>query len=156
MGTEVPSSPPKFSHVVQLFALCRLKRRRALRHVDSTKPSGLVSASPAMVRTLDLARRVAQVDSTVLVTGESGSERSACAIHSRRIGTYRWLCRAQIDALNVRANVVSRRRVAAASGDAMPSLAGPPTGPRPSTHKVRARDQSPSDCLSRRDRAEAP
>ncbi len=44
----------------------QLRSRRALRHVDSTTPSGLVSSSPAMVRTLDLARRVAQVDSTVL------------------------------------------------------------------------------------------
>jgi DNA-binding NtrC family response regulator len=61
----------------------QLRSRRTLRPVDSTIPSGLASSSPAMVRTLDLARRVAQVDSTVLITGESGSgkERLARFIH---------------------------------------------------------------------------
>jgi DNA-binding NtrC family response regulator len=67
----------------------QLRSRRALRHVDSTTPSGLVSSSPAMVRTLDLARRVAQVDSTVLLTGESGSgkERLARFIHDQSART---------------------------------------------------------------------
>jgi len=67
----------------------QLRSRRALRHVDSTTPSGLVSSSPAMVRTLDLARRVAQVDSTVLITGESGSgkERLARFIHDQSART---------------------------------------------------------------------
>ena len=45
--------------------------------------SGMVVQSPAMERVLDLARRVAQVDSTVLLTGESGvgQERVANLIH---------------------------------------------------------------------------
>src|SRR4029077_9136380 len=51
----------------------QLRSRRALRQLDVMTPTGLASSSPAMLRTLDLARRVAQVDSTVLITGESGS-----------------------------------------------------------------------------------
>jgi len=44
---------------------------------------GIVARSPAMKRVVDLARRVAKVDSTVLVTGESGSgkERIARLVH---------------------------------------------------------------------------
>jgi len=67
----------------------QLQSRRALRHVDSTVPAGLVGSSPAMLRTLDLARRVAQVDSTVLITGESGAgkERIARFIHDESART---------------------------------------------------------------------
>lgn len=44
---------------------------------------GLVAKSPAMRKLVDLARRVAKVDSTVLITGESGSgkERVARLVH---------------------------------------------------------------------------
>src|SRR5579862_7109086 len=49
-----------------------LRSRRALRRDDPVIPRGLVGSSSAMQRTVDLARRVAQVDSTVLITGESG------------------------------------------------------------------------------------
>src|SRR5207249_10115952 len=67
----------------------QLRSGRALGRVDSTTPSGLISSSPAMVRTLDLARRVAQVDSTVLITGESGAgkERVARFIHDQSART---------------------------------------------------------------------
>ncbi|HTN91810.1 MAG TPA: sigma-54 dependent transcriptional regulator, partial [Sorangium sp.] len=46
-------------------------------------PGGIVASSPAMQRVLELARRVAQVDATVLVTGESGTgkERVARLVH---------------------------------------------------------------------------
>ncbi|WP_437689833.1 sigma 54-interacting transcriptional regulator [Sorangium sp. So ce176] len=44
---------------------------------------GIIAASPAMQRVVELARRVAQVDATVLVTGESGTgkERVARLVH---------------------------------------------------------------------------
>jgi two-component system response regulator HydG len=67
----------------------QLHSRRALRQVGASVPAGFVGASPAMVRTIDLARRVAQVDSTVLITGESGAgkERIARFIHDESTRT---------------------------------------------------------------------
>jgi two-component system, NtrC family, response regulator HydG len=61
------------------------EHRRALvrvaRGVD--EPLGIIAMSPAMRQVVDLARRVAKVDSTVLITGESGSgkERIARLVH---------------------------------------------------------------------------
>jgi hypothetical protein len=70
-------------------------RRHALQpeRADPARTSGLVVQSAAMQRVLDLARRVAQVDSTVLITGESGvgKERIARLIHdesSRSAGPF--------------------------------------------------------------------
>ena len=67
----------------------QLQSRRALRQIDPRVPAGLVGSSPTMLRTLDLARRVAQVDSTVLITGESGvgKERIARFIHDESART---------------------------------------------------------------------
>ena len=50
---------------------------------ESEPPAGLVARSPGMRRVLELARRVAQVDSTVLISGESGvgKERVARLLH---------------------------------------------------------------------------
>ncbi|HEX2060099.1 MAG TPA: sigma 54-interacting transcriptional regulator [Thermoanaerobaculia bacterium] len=50
---------------------------------DASDPSGIVAASEAMRRTLDLGRRFARVDSSVLITGESGvgKERLGRLIH---------------------------------------------------------------------------
>jgi DNA-binding NtrC family response regulator len=57
--------------------------------IDET--TGSAAASPAMQKLLDLARRVAKVDSTVLVTGESGvgKERIAHMIHERSSRAHR-------------------------------------------------------------------
>jgi DNA-binding NtrC family response regulator len=59
--------------------------RRALVRVahDVEEPLGIVAKSVAMEQLVDLARRVAKVDSTVLITGESGSgkERVARLVH---------------------------------------------------------------------------
>ncbi len=70
-------------------------RRRALVRVapDVDEPLDIVAKSPAMAKLVDLARRVAKVDSTVLITGESGSgkERIARLVHdesSRAAGPF--------------------------------------------------------------------
>jgi DNA-binding NtrC family response regulator len=59
--------------------------RRALVRVaiDVEEPLGIVAKSIAMAQLVDLARRVAKVDSTILITGESGSgkERVARLVH---------------------------------------------------------------------------
>lgn len=59
--------------------------RRALVRVapEIEEPLGIAARSSAMRRVVDLARRVAKVDSTVLVTGESGAgkERIARLVH---------------------------------------------------------------------------
>ena len=61
------------------------EHRRALVRVarDIEEPLGIVAKSPVMRQLVDLASRVAKVDSTVLITGESGSgkERIARLVH---------------------------------------------------------------------------
>ena len=61
------------------------EHRRTLVRVapDIDEPFGIVAKSLAMRKVVDLARRVAKVDSTVLITGESGSgkERIARLVH---------------------------------------------------------------------------
>jgi DNA-binding NtrC family response regulator len=61
------------------------EHRRALVRVgrDIEEPLGIVAKSPPMRQLVDLARRLAKVDSTVLITGESGSgkERMARLVH---------------------------------------------------------------------------
>jgi two-component system response regulator HydG len=61
------------------------ERKRALVRMvrDVEDPLGLISKSPAMAQLIEFARRVAKVDATVLITGESGSgkERIARLLH---------------------------------------------------------------------------
>jgi transcriptional regulator with PAS, ATPase and Fis domain len=62
-----------------------LAHRRALVKIvpEVEEPLGIVAKSPTMLSLVDVARRVAKVDSTVIITGESGSgkERIARLIH---------------------------------------------------------------------------
>jgi len=67
--------------------------RRLQREVSGTMPEGMVAASSAMKAVLDLVDRVAPSETTVLVTGESGSGKEvvARAIHAasrRRNGPF--------------------------------------------------------------------
>lgn len=62
------------------------EHRRALTRVAPdvvVEPFGIIAKSPVMSRLLDLARRVARVDTTVIITGETGSgkERIARLLH---------------------------------------------------------------------------
>jgi DNA-binding NtrC family response regulator len=61
------------------------ERRRALVRVARrvAEPLGIIAESQAMAKVVDLARRVAKVDSTALITGESGTgkERIARLLH---------------------------------------------------------------------------
>ena len=62
----------------------RAHRRALVRVVrDAVEPLGIVAKSPKMQQVVDLARRVAKVDATVLITGESGvgKERIARLVH---------------------------------------------------------------------------
>ena len=62
----------------------RMRRRALVRAApDIEEPLGIVAKSAGMAQLVDLARRVAKVDSTVLITGESGSgkERVARLVH---------------------------------------------------------------------------
>ena len=74
--------------VTETLKAAELKLRthhRALVRVarDIEEPLGIVAKSVAMAKLVDLAQRVAKVDSTVLITGESGSgkERVARLVH---------------------------------------------------------------------------
>ncbi len=57
------------------------ERRRALTRMvpDVEDPLGMIVRSPAMRRVIDLARRIAKVDSTALITGESGTGKELIA-----------------------------------------------------------------------------
>ena len=63
----------------------QLHRRALVRGArDVSEPLGMIARSKTMQHVVDLARRVAAVDATVLITGESGTgkELAAAAIHA--------------------------------------------------------------------------
>ena len=67
----------------------RTRKKELGRDAPEAGGSGLIAHSEAMLRVLELARRVAKVDSTVLITGESGvgKERVAQLIHDESART---------------------------------------------------------------------
>ena len=67
----------------------RTRRKELGRDAPEVGGLGLIAQSDAMLRVLELARRVAKVDSTVLITGESGvgKERVAHLIHDESART---------------------------------------------------------------------
>jgi DNA-binding NtrC family response regulator len=102
-GTEITAHLPFYDKecldqaLVQVTTeLKRVERRLRARKKELGRDSpeaggsGLIAHSQAMLRVIELARRVAKVDSTVLITGESGvgKERVARLIHdeSSRMG----------------------------------------------------------------------
>ena len=72
----------------------RTHRRTLVRVIDEViEPLGMIAKSAKMQRVVDLARRVAPVDATVLITGESGvgKERIARLVHdesTRAVGPF--------------------------------------------------------------------
>ena len=60
-------------------ALLSLVDRHALGRVSATEQEGPVAVEPASVQLLELAKRVAQSDSTVLISGESGTGKEVLA-----------------------------------------------------------------------------
>jgi two-component system, NtrC family, response regulator HydG len=72
----------------------RAHRRALVRVVrDVVEPLGIIAQSPKMQQVVDLAQRVAKVDATVLITGESGvgKERIARLVHeesTRAVGPF--------------------------------------------------------------------
>ena len=82
-----------FQIEVLFLAIERAFRERQMRReivrlrslLSGSEPAGLVAKSHAMQRVVDLARRAALTDSTVLLTGESGAGKGAVArfIHDR-------------------------------------------------------------------------
>jgi DNA-binding NtrC family response regulator len=86
-----------FKTQVLLLAIERALRERTMRReivrlrraLGEGGPGNLVATSPAMKKVLDLARRAARSDATVLVTGESGVGKGAVARWIHDHGTRR-------------------------------------------------------------------
>ena len=85
LGDSLDASLHRITKTLKKVEQKLLKKKRVLARVaqDVEDPLGLVAQSEPMRRLLDLARRIASVDSTVLITGETGTgkERIARFVH---------------------------------------------------------------------------
>jgi len=86
MGEWLDSSLHRITKTLKDVELKLLEKKRILSRLDrdAEDPLGLVARSSAMCRLVDIARRIAAVDSTVLITGETGTgkERIARFVHN--------------------------------------------------------------------------
>jgi two-component system response regulator HydG len=115
---------------------------------DVEEPLGIVGRSTAMLQLIELTRRVAKVDSTVVITGESGTgkERIARLVHDESP-------RARTAPSSRSAAGRSRRRCSRASCSGTreaPSPGRPTTGPGCSRPPTAARCSSTRSARSRR------
>jgi two-component system response regulator HydG len=88
---EMPRLDAALEQVAKKLRSTEKQLRSRRQHLASFRAEHDVTKSPTMLKLLELVERVSQVDSTVLVTGESGvgKERIARMIHDRSARSHR-------------------------------------------------------------------
>ena len=78
-----PFTPEQLEHLVERIEEYRKLRDENVKlrdQVDAlSEPSGIITANPRMQKVLDTAKKVAATDSTILITGESGTGKTLLA-----------------------------------------------------------------------------
>ncbi|MGK5082866.1 sigma-54 dependent transcriptional regulator [Bdellovibrionota bacterium FG-1] len=80
-----PFTPEQLEHLIERideFRKLRDENSRLRYQVDAlSEPSAIVTKNPRMQKVLDIAKKVAVTDSTILITGESGTGKTLLAKH---------------------------------------------------------------------------